>query len=220
MPASTTSAAPSVTGRRTRDEKYDERRGQLADSALQTLGELGYARTSLREIAQNSPFSHGVVHYYFAGKDELIIYCVQRYKAACVTRYDELVATSTTPSELADRFCDKLVETLRDEAPLHRLWYDLRSQALFEDALRADVVEIDRALEAMIWRVLTRYAELAGRAPAFDSPLSYALLDGLFEQAVVAHAAGEPAALALLGERASRVLPTLLSPVVGTRRRP
>ncbi|MFI5042721.1 MAG: TetR/AcrR family transcriptional regulator, partial [Acidimicrobiales bacterium] len=46
-------------------DKFAERRTQLADAALQTLAELGYARTSLREIAQNSQFSHGVLHYYF-----------------------------------------------------------------------------------------------------------------------------------------------------------
>ena len=46
-------------------DKFAARRTQLADAALQTLAELGYARTSLREIAQNSEFSHGVLHYYF-----------------------------------------------------------------------------------------------------------------------------------------------------------
>ena len=56
------------------------RRDQLAESALATLGELGYAKTSLREIAQHSAFSHGVVHYYFSNKEELITYCVRYYK--------------------------------------------------------------------------------------------------------------------------------------------
>src|SRR4030095_5336769 len=82
--------------RRTPVDKYDERRTQLAISALATLGELGYARTSLREIANNSEFSHGVVHYYFANKVELITHCVRYYKAQCVTRYDGLVAESTS----------------------------------------------------------------------------------------------------------------------------
>ena len=117
--------------RPTREEKVDARRDQLAESALVTLGELGYAKTSLREIAQNSPFSHGVLHYYFDSKVELITYCVRYYKAQCVTRYDELVATSTTADELRARFADKLVETLTDEPHMHRLWYDLRTQAMF-----------------------------------------------------------------------------------------
>ncbi|GAA4979554.1 hypothetical protein GCM10025792_26380 [Pseudonocardia tropica] len=56
-------------------DKHDARRRALADSALQTLGELGYARASLREIAQHSPYSHGVVHYHFADELELIVYC-------------------------------------------------------------------------------------------------------------------------------------------------
>ena len=113
-----------------------------------TLGELGYARTSLREIAQNSEFSHGVVHYYFADKIELITYCVRYYKATCVTRYDDVVADRDHRRGAGRRgFADKLVETITDEAPMHRLWYDLRTQSMFEPELREAVLEIDRTLE-------------------------------------------------------------------------
>ena len=72
-------------------DKFAERRRLLAEAALQTLAERGYARTSLREIAQNTEFSHGTLHYYFRDKVELITYCVRRYKEHCVTRYDEIV---------------------------------------------------------------------------------------------------------------------------------
>lgn len=200
-----------TTPRMTREEKVDARRDQLAESALVTLGERGYARTSLREIAQNSPFSHGVVHYYFENKIELITYCVRYYKAQCVTRYDELVATSTTADELRESFADKLVETLTDEAPMHRLWYDLRTQAMFDEALRGAVLEIDHSLELMIWRVVSRFAELAGVAPLLDSATTYALLDGVFERALLEHVSGVDAALPTLHARALALLPTLIS---------
>src|SRR3982751_4654630 len=108
-------------------DKFEDRRRELATAALQTLGELGYARTSLREIAQNSPYSHGVVHYYFADKVELITYCVRQYKASCVQRYDAIVASSSAAPELASAFADALVTTMVEDAPMHRLWYDLRS---------------------------------------------------------------------------------------------
>ena len=195
---------------RSRQDKYDERRTQLAESALATLGELGYARTSLREIAQNSEFSHGVVHYYFKSKAELIVHCVRYYKAQCVTRYDEVVALSTSADELAERFADKLVETLTDEAPMHRLWYDLRTQSMFDDEYRADVMAIDGTLEQMIWRIIERYSELAGRPPAFSPGTTYALLDGVFEKAVLAYLAEDPDALPDLRQRALDVLPVLL----------
>ncbi|WP_202817188.1 TetR/AcrR family transcriptional regulator [Serinicoccus sp. CUA-874] len=113
-------------------DKVGRRRLELAESALKTLGELGYARTSLREIASNSEFSHGVVHYYFRDKVELISYCVRHYKTICSRRYDEVVESAVTPEELAAGFLERMTRTLVEETPMHRHWYDLRTQSLFE----------------------------------------------------------------------------------------
>jgi AcrR family transcriptional regulator len=145
-----------------RVDKFAERRAELGEAALTTLATLGYARTSLREIAQNSEFSHGVLHYYFSDKVDLIICSVKQYKARCVTRYDHAVDSATTYDELMEGFLQSLGDTLRDEGHVHRLWYDLRSQALFEKAFHDDVVHIDKSLEDMIWRIMSRFAALSG----------------------------------------------------------
>ncbi|KQW52532.1 TetR family transcriptional regulator [Nocardioides sp. Root1257] len=198
--------------RRAPADKYDERRNQLAESALQTLGELGYARTSLREIANNSEFSHGVVHYYFADKFELIIYCVRYYKARCVTRYDAVVEDSTTAEGLLDAFAAKLVETLLDEAPMHRLWYDLRTQSMFEDKLREAVLMIDATLEDMIWRVVSKYAELSGRPTVMTPHAAYGVLDGLFQQALLGHLTGTADAAEAMAAQVHELMPLMLTP--------
>lgn len=191
-------------------DKHDARRRALADSALRTLGELGYARSSLREIANNSPFSHGVVHYYFADKLDLIVYCVRRYKAVCVTRYDGAVAGATTADGLVAAFAGKLRETIVEEAPMHRLWYDLRAQSMFEESLREPVEQIDRTLEEMVWRVVVRYAELAGSEPALPPHTAYGMLDGIFQQALLGHLSGDGAALDTLREEVHDVMPLLV----------
>ncbi|GAA0549275.1 TetR/AcrR family transcriptional regulator [Paractinoplanes ferrugineus] len=191
-------------------DKFDRRRTELAESALLTLGELGYARASLREIAGNSPFSHGVVHYYFDDKLELVIYSIRHYKARCVTRYDAVVRDSATAGELVEAFAAKLAQTIRDEAPMHRLWYDLRTQSMFEDGLREAITEIDATLEAMIWRVVDRYATLSGRPPAVGPAAAYGMLDGLFQQALLTYlSAGEPV-LTGLSAQVRTVLPLML----------
>jgi len=172
-------------------DKFAERRAQLAASALQTLSELGYARTSLRDIAQNSEFSHGVLHYYFSDKVDLIIESVKQYKAECVKRYDEIVATARTAMELKYGFSAALAGTLHDDASMHRLWYDLRNQSLFEESFRADVLEIDQSLQRMIWRIVSQYAELAGAPLAVSSSTAYAIFDGLFQQALLRQLAGD-----------------------------
>ena len=191
-------------------DKFAERRDQLAAAALRTLAEQGYANTSLRDIAQHSPFSHGVLHYYFADKFELISYCVRQYKAECVKRYDSIVATAATPGELRAGFGAAMAGTLREDAPLHRLWYDLRNQSLFEEAFRPDVRAIDQSLERMIWRIVSTYAELAGRPPAVSPPLAYALADGVFQHALLAHLSGDAAAADRLNADVVGLLPSLL----------
>ena len=190
-------------------DKFAERRAQLADAALQTLAELGYARTSLREIAQNSQFSHGVLHYYFSDKEDLITHCVRQYEAACVTRYDEIVATASSAEELKREFSAAMAQTLRTDAPMHRLWYDLRNQSLFEESFRPDVLEIDQRREEMIWRVISRYASFAGFQIALSPGAAYAILDGLFQQALLHHLAGNEGAAEDLRANVVRVLGTL-----------
>ena len=209
MARQTTGAAQRTAAAALGDEKFNARRIELADAALETLGELGFARTSLREIAQNSAFTHGVFHYYFSNKLDLICCCVRHYKAKCVTRYDEVVTTSQSRDELTEGFLAKLAATLQTEARMHRLWYDLRTQAMFEAAFRKDVLEIDKSLEAMIWRIASRYAELGGTKPASSPAALYALFDGLFQSALLRHLANDENAIPdFLGE-VRRVLPTI-----------
>jgi len=191
-------------------DKFTERRDQLAAAALQTLAERGYANTSLRDIAQNSEFSHGVLHYYFADKFELIMYCVRQYKAECVTRYDSILATATTAEQLRRGFGAAMAATMIEDATLHRLWYDLRNQSLFEEKFRADVGDIDHSLERMIWRVVSRFGELSRTPPAVTPALAYALLDGVFQHALMRHLGGDGTAAAALAENVRQVLPTLL----------
>lgn len=201
--------APADRITRRQVDKFEERRRELADGALQTLAERGYARTSLREIAQNTEYSHGTLHYYFRDKVELITYCVRQYKAHCVRRYDDVVADARTPEGLATAFAEALAVTLVEDALLHRLWYDLRSQSLFEPSFRADVVDIDDTLERMVWRVVGRHAELAGRAPRCTAASAYAVFDGLFQRALLRHLAESTDAVGELRTSARYLLTTI-----------
>lgn len=208
---------PGQAAARTRDRiarrqvgKFHERREQLAAAALATLAEQGYANTSLRDIAQHSDFSHGVLHYYFADKFELITFCVRKYKTECATRYDDLVAGATSAEELRYGIGAAMASTLRDDATLQRLWYDLRNQSLFEERFRATTGDIDRLLEEMVWRIVSRYAELSDSPLAVSPAMAYGLMDGLFRQALLAQLSGDAAAGDTLEKHITQLLPGLL----------
>jgi AcrR family transcriptional regulator len=48
------------------------RRSQIIRCAIDAIAELGYANTSLAQIAQRAGVSKGVISYHFAGKEELV----------------------------------------------------------------------------------------------------------------------------------------------------
>jgi AcrR family transcriptional regulator len=207
---STSENAAALRIERRQVDKFGDRRAQLAGAALATLSELGYARTSLREIAQKSGFSHGVLHYYFRDKVDLITYCVREYKAACVAHYDEIVATATSAEQLRRSFAAALAASAENDTAMHRLWYDLRNQSLFETDFQVDVAEVDDSLERMIWRITSTYADFVGTEIALPSGTVYAIFDGLFQQALLGLHAGSESALADLQEGVWQVLPRLL----------
>jgi hypothetical protein len=66
-----------------------------------------------------------------------------------------------------------------------------RSRAAF----RPDVAEIDTSLEAMVWRNVVRLAELTRQPPSLTSALAYALIDGIFQQCLIKHVAGDTTAI-------------------------
>jgi AcrR family transcriptional regulator len=178
----TTATRPDARSGLRGPDKFAARRSELATATLVTLAELGYARTSLREIAQNSAFSHGVLHYYFRDKLDLIAEAVRIYEAMCVTRYDEAVASATTADELRREFSTMFVATLQADSSLHRLWYDLRNQTRYEESLRAEVAEIESRRTDMIWNVVSRYCELRGEPSRLSRPLVYLTFDGIFQR--------------------------------------
>jgi len=93
---------------------------------------------------------------------------------------------------------------------MHRLWYDLRNQSLFEESFRADVLEIDQSLQRMIWRIVGQYAELTGAPLTVSSSVAYAIFDGLFQQALLRQLAGQSDAGRQLQESVESIIDLLL----------
>lgn len=193
-----------------RGGKFESRRAELADATLATLGEFGYARTSLREIAQRTSFSHGVLHYYFQDKTELITYCVRRYKQQCVTRYDEIILNAPDAATLAQQFADALATTLSQDTAMHRLWYDIRARAMFEQTLQPTVQDLDNQLEFMVVRVLQAYCAHLGTHLMVSRTTAYSVLDGIFEGCLYRYVAGDVTVL----DRLRTEVPVILTRLV------
>ena len=186
---------------RERQEKRTAAREELIRGALTTLSDLGYAQTSLRDIAEQTGRSVGLVHYYFDDKADLIIECVRLYK----TEFVEVMRSWLTPDEppelLQKRFVEGLVGTIREDAPVHRLWYDIRSQALFDPRFNEPVQAIEESLIDAVAAALERCGD-----PSKDGTLAYLALDGAFRYALAGFLHGDEGALDGLRAQAHAIL--------------
>jgi hypothetical protein len=82
---------------------------------------------------------------------------------------------------------------------------------MFEESLREAVLQIDQTLEDMVWRVVSRYAELAGADPALPPNVAYGLLDGLFQQALLGYICGKEGVTDGIRDQVRGLMPMLLA---------
>lgn len=156
--------------------KRDEKKRQIAESAIEALKELGYANTSLRDIAAKSDLSLGMLHYYFEDRSDLIIYCVQLYKEEFVRDINAALNTAEGRDAVLDAFADALADSIVDDTETHRLWYDIRTQAMFDETFRPVVDEI----EAMLIDIIRHAFKKAGNEIPPMVDIHYAAVDGVF----------------------------------------
>lgn len=135
--------------------KRDAKKREIAESSINALKIYGYARTTLRDIAAQTQMPLSSLHYYFEDKDELLVFCVRRYKLKFIELIEHAVSETGDLSEFADAFCEALAQTILDDAELHRLWYDIRNQAMFDETFAPVVEEI----EALLIDTLTPVSE-------------------------------------------------------------
>ena len=190
-----------AAGSRKESQKSADKKYELAMHAMFSLAELGFARINLRDIAVRSGVSLGVIHYYFANKTELLIYCVSVYKEEFIADSKTLIEQAEHPGRLLAAFADFLSDTLERHAHLHRLWYDARAQALFDPAFQPVVTELESLLADM-FHVLAAKMRSLGVGYAHADPLRlYIAIDGWFRYFLQQKLNGDETAAATLRVR-------------------
>jgi AcrR family transcriptional regulator len=156
-----------------------ETRNDLAAHAIKTLSQLGYARTGMRDIAQQSDRSVGALTYYFDDKVDLICYCVRVYKEGFIAEIDLAIDQGRIQGDVIRSVAKAFAQAVAQDAETHRLWYDIRSQSLFESSFREIVKDIEENLISLISRILENEGMSRSELRTY-----YFILDGLFRMAL------------------------------------
>ena len=77
-----------------------DRRAQLIDAAIESLRDVGYAGTSIREIARRGGFNSALISYYFGGLHGLLLAALDHSSAVRMRRYTEALERASGIDEL------------------------------------------------------------------------------------------------------------------------
>ena len=161
--------------------KFEARREHLAESTLTTMGRKGYAGTSMRDIAVDAGVSLGTLHYYFVDKSELLTYCVKSFKRAFIEKVIARCAEASSFEDLITRFCEVSCDSMIDDYQEHRVWFDIRSQALYEPNFAPLRVEVEKELEAMFRSFIAAGEKHSGHTVSMHTDAVGWMFEGLFE---------------------------------------
>jgi AcrR family transcriptional regulator len=162
-----------VRAPRTQQQRRDETRRALLDATVESLIEVGFARTTTLEVQRRAEVSRGALLHHFPSKAELLV--------AAVDHLAEMRAREL--KLLAGQLPDERASRARTDAVLELLWQcfsgtffqvamELRTAARTDPELRPVLVAGERALRD---RIVSQARTLFGKDVAEHAGLERAL---------------------------------------------
>jgi AcrR family transcriptional regulator len=206
---------------RTQQQRRDETRRALLDAAVESLIEVGFARTTTLEVQRRADVSRGALLHHFPSKAELLVAAVDHLAEMRARELKQLAAM--LPEERAGR--------ARTDAVLGLLWQcfsgtffqvamELRTAARTDPELRTVLITAERALRD---RIVAQSRTLFGKDVAEHPGLERALdltLQLMIGSAMSAVLHKEEARIDDLIEDWKTLFPTVLTNAAATTKRP
>jgi len=130
--------------RRTQQQRSEATRGALLDAAIESLVELGFAKTTTLEVQKRAGVSRGALLYHFPSKAELLAATVAHLAELRGRQLKELAVGLPRGAERVDAVLDLLWESF--SGPLFQIATELRFAARTDADLRPVLVEVERDL--------------------------------------------------------------------------
>jgi AcrR family transcriptional regulator len=160
---------------RTQQQRRDETRRALLDAAVESLIEVGFARTTTLEVQRRANASRGALLHHFPSKAELLVAAVDHLAEMRARELKVLAAELPTGQSRIDAVLELLWQCF--SGTFFQVAMELRTAARTDDELRPVLVAAERVLRDRIIaqsRVLFG-GELAAH-PGLERALDFTLL--------------------------------------------
>ena len=104
------------------EERRGDRRARIVEAARKLLAEEGYDRVTMKQVAKEAGVAQGLIHYYFSGKDEILLEVLMETSREN-TRETERLARSLPEGE---SLAEATLAATKERASSMPEWYRLR----------------------------------------------------------------------------------------------
>src|SRR6266568_8686079 len=121
-------------------EEQQKTRERIITAASKVLAEKGYDATTLKEISREAQAAPGLVHYYFGGKDQLLVEVLRAAGQRFHQRMEQLVETLPADQSL-EAVLKQLQKRVDQDPEVYRLRYESFSLGLHNSLIAPRVRE-------------------------------------------------------------------------------
>jgi AcrR family transcriptional regulator len=117
-----------------REPRGVETRQRIVEAAWGVIAERGLAGLTTREVARAAGISHGMCHYYFESKDDMVLAVVDQARRYWIDPLEDLVDGSGSPQDKLEAVIRWMAEPATRE--VMRVHLQLMAHSEFDDRLR------------------------------------------------------------------------------------
>jgi AcrR family transcriptional regulator len=119
--------------RRSRGDKGKrggDRRARIVEAARKLLGEEGYDRVTMKHVAREARVAQGLIHYYFSGKDEILLEVLMEASREYSRETERLARSLPEGVDLAEAALAATRERVTRTPEWYRLRYEFFAMGL------------------------------------------------------------------------------------------
>jgi len=154
------------------------RRRQLIEAAIAVIHEDGFAQATVARIARRAGVSSGIVHHYFADKDDLLFNTMRALLADLRAEAVARLSAAATPAERIAAVIDATFGDSQFDESVFSAWLALYGNARHSERLQRILLLYHRRLEANLMFDL-RKLMTSGEAARTAEGIA-AMIDGLW----------------------------------------
>ncbi len=159
---------------RTQQQRRDETRRALLDAAVESLIEVGFARTTTLEVQRRAEVSRGALLHHFPSKTELLVAAVDHLAEMRARELKQLAAALPDGRARTDAVLELLWQCF--SGTFFQVAMELRTAARTDPELRPVLIAAERALrERILMQARTLFGKDVADHPGLERALDFTL---------------------------------------------